>query len=147
MIARCRGVAVWTGVLLVLALVASPAGAHPLGNFSISHYAGIEVQADAVQIRYLIDMAELPTFQESQEHGLVTEPGHPSVAPWLARMATSLARGLRVEVGGRRLALTAGATEILFPPGAGGLPTLKLGVVYRARIETSPSGLRVLSMT
>ena len=36
---------------------------------------------------------------------------------------------------GRRLPLTAGATEIIFPPGAGGLPTLKLGVVYPAPLD------------
>jgi nickel/cobalt exporter len=121
-------------------LAAGSADAHPLGNFSISHYAAIEIQADAIQIRYLIDMAEIPTFQEIQERGLVAEAGHPSVAPWLARTAETLARGLRVEVGGRRLPLTATAREIIFPPGAGGLPTLKLGVVYRAPLGDTPAG-------
>jgi nickel/cobalt exporter len=129
-----------TGVLAALALIPGPAGAHPLGNFSISHYAGIELQADSVQVRYVIDMAEIPTFQEIQEHGLVAEPGHPSVAPWLARMADSLGRGLRLDVGGRRLALAPAATEMLFPPGAGGLPTLKLGVVYRAPLDATAGG-------
>lgn len=126
--------------LAVMALTPPAAGAHPLGNFSISHYAGIELGDDGVQVRYLIDMAEIPTFQEVQEHGLVAEPGHPSVAPWVARMADTLARGLRVEVDGQRLALTPVSTEILFPPGAGGLPTLKLGVVYRAGLDTVAPG-------
>ncbi len=121
-------------------LAATPAAAHPLGNFSISHYAAIEIQADAIQIRYLIDMAEIPTFQEVQERGLVAEAGHPSVAPWLARTAETLARGLRVEVSGRRLPLRATAREIIFLPGAGGLPTLKLGVVYRAPLGDPPAG-------
>jgi nickel/cobalt exporter len=124
----------------VVLLAAPPVAAHPLGNFSISHYAGIEIQADAIQIRYLIDMAEIPTFQEIQEHGLVAEAGHPSVAPWLVRTAETLAHGLRVEVGGRRLPLTATGREIIFPPGAGGLPTLKLGVVYRAPLGDPPPG-------
>ena len=63
---------------------------HPLGNFSISHYAGIEIGADAVRIRYVVDMAEIPTFQEMQEAGLVAEAGHPSVAPWVARTVSAL---------------------------------------------------------
>ena len=122
------------GVLVaVLAwLAVTPAAAHPLGNFSISHYAGIEISADGIRIRYVVDMAEIPTFQETQEAGLVAEAGHPSVAPWLARSVTRLADGLRLEVNGTRLALTPGGSEIIFPPGAGGLPTLKLGVVYTA---------------
>jgi len=120
MSARRRLVGTLTAVLAALALTAAPTGAHPLGNFSISHYAGIELNADGVRVRYVIDMAEIPTFQEIQEHALVAEPGHPSVAPWVARMAESLGRGLRLDVGGRRLALAPGTTEILFPPGAGG---------------------------
>ena len=127
-------------VLVVLALTAAPALAHPLGNFSISHYAGIEIQADAVQVRYLIDMAEIPTFQAMQDDDLVPQIGHPSVAPWLARTALALGRGLRLEVDGRRLPLTAGATEIVFPPGAGDLPTLRLGVVYRAPLDLEARG-------
>jgi nickel/cobalt exporter len=123
------------GVLAVAVLTwltATPAAAHPLGNFSISHYAGIEIGADAIQIRYVVDMAEIPTFQETQDGGLVAEAGHPTVAPWAARTAIALSRGLRVDVNGTRLALTPGASEIIFPPGAGGLPTLKLGVIYSA---------------
>ena len=121
----------------VLWLAAAPVAAHPLGNFSISHYAGIEIGADAVQIRYVVDMAEIPTFQEMQDGGLVAEPGHPSVAPWVTRMVDALGRGLRLEVDGARLALTPSGSEIIFPPGAGGLPTLKLGVVYTAPLAAS----------
>ena len=128
-----------TLAVAVLASVA-PAAAHPLGNFSISHYAGIEIQADAVEIRYLIDMAEIPTFQAIQDEGLVAEVGHPSVAPWTTRAAATLGRGLRLEVAGQSLTLSPGATQIVFPPGAGDLPTLKLGVVYRAALPAEPRG-------
>ena len=44
--------------------VPRPGPAHPLGNFSVSHYAGIRVEQGAIELRYLIDMAEIPTFQE-----------------------------------------------------------------------------------
>jgi ABC-type nickel/cobalt efflux system permease component RcnA len=113
-------------------LAATPVSGHPLGNFSISHYAGIEIGADAVRIRYVVDMAEIPTFQEMQDAGLVAEPGHPTVAPWVARTVDALGRGLRLEVDGARLALAPSGSEIIFPPGAGGLPTLKLGAMYSA---------------
>ena len=137
---RRRGAGLLAVVAMAALVTAATARAHPLGNFSISHYAGIEIQVDAIQIRYLIDMAEIPTFQEIQERGLVAEAGHPSVAPWLTRTAETLALGLRVEVGGRRLPLSVTASEIIFPPGAGGLPTLKLGAVYRAPLGDTPAG-------
>src|SRR5918996_1246758 len=46
---------------------AGPALAHPLGNFSINRYSGIEVARDAVVVHYVLDMAEVPTFQRRDE--------------------------------------------------------------------------------
>ena len=51
---------------LVAGLTLVPQGtayAHPLGNFTINRYARLEVYRDAVQIHYVVDMAEIPTFQ------------------------------------------------------------------------------------
>ena len=138
MMARARLVAL--AVAGLLGLGATPALAHPLGNFSISHYAALEPGATEVTVRYVIDMAEIPTFQEVQETGLVTEVGHASVAPWAAAKAAALARGLRVTVGERPLALAVVSHQTIFPPGAGGLPTLKLGVVYRAPLPEAAAG-------
>ena len=41
--------------------------AHPMGNFSVNHYSRITVDNDGIQIRYFIDLAEIPTYQELQE--------------------------------------------------------------------------------
>ena len=40
-----------------------PAAAHPMGNFSISHYTGIRIDRGYLEVLYVIDMAEIPTFQ------------------------------------------------------------------------------------
>ncbi len=56
------------------------ADAHPMGNFSISHYAGIRVEPGHIEVRYLIDMAEIPTYQEIQDNGIVPMEGDPSLA-------------------------------------------------------------------
>jgi len=50
--------------------------AHPLGNFSISRYAGLRIAQNSIELRYLLDMAEIPTFTEIQESGIVPEVGH-----------------------------------------------------------------------
>jgi ABC-type nickel/cobalt efflux system permease component RcnA len=116
---------------LVLATPA-PVAAHPMGNFSISHYAAIQVEPERVRLHYVLDLAEIPTFQVLQAAALPSEPGHPRVRAYLDRTVEALAGGLVVELDGRRLPLRAEASELIFPPGAGGLPTLKLGAVYRA---------------
>src|SRR6266566_4458615 len=65
-----------------LLLVPQPVFAHPMGNFSISHNAG-----------------------------------------------------LALDVNGRSLFLDVVSTEVIFPPGAGGLATMKFGFLYRARLD------------
>jgi len=128
--------------IAVLALPA-PAPGHPLGNFSINRYAALEISGDAVVLRYLVDMAEIPTFQEAQEHGFAAEAGHPRLAPYLARQAERLRDGLRLDLDGRRLALRAEASDVVFAPGAGGLPTMKLGVLYRAGLPPAGQPVRL----
>ena len=124
------------GLVAVGVLCAPAAGhAHPMGNFSISHYAAIRVLASAIEVQYVLDLAEIPTFQEIQDSGIVAETGHASVGPYLARKAETLGSGLLLELNGRRLTLERGAREILFTPGAGDLPTMKLGIVYRAALD------------
>jgi D-serine deaminase-like pyridoxal phosphate-dependent protein len=51
---------------LVHAANSAGALAHPVGDFAISHYARLAVASDRIKVRYVIDMAEIPTFQEIQ---------------------------------------------------------------------------------
>src|SRR5437870_4564317 len=51
---------------LCAVLPSRPAGAHPMGNFSISHYSGITVAPGEARVRYALDLAEIPTFQARQ---------------------------------------------------------------------------------
>ena len=59
------------GRALLLALAALSIGpaaafAHPLGNFTINHFAGIRIGSDRIALDVVIDRAEIPTFQERQ---------------------------------------------------------------------------------
>lgn len=140
---RSRWLGVVPVVLGAVLLASSPSPAHPLGNFSISHYARLRVEPEAIELRYLIDMAEIPTFQELQETGFTPEEGHPGRSRYLAQKMDALKDGLRLEVNGQRLALVGESAEVIFASGAGGLPTLKLGVVYRARLDRAAAPHRL----
>jgi ABC-type nickel/cobalt efflux system permease component RcnA len=123
-----------TGLSLAWSLlVIDVAAAHPLGNFSISHYSGIRITRKTVEVRYVVDMAEIPTFQEIQETSIVPKAGDAGLEPYLTRKAESLRERLFLEVNGRRLKLQPESQEIVFPPGAGGLPTMKIGILYKAK--------------
>src|SRR5262245_31787115 len=119
--------------LMLLAFTGSGA-AHPLGNFSISQYSALRIGGNEIELRYLIDMAEIPTFQEIQENGIVPKTGDLSSNTYLQRKAELLRDGLVLEVNGKRLELRAESRDIIFPPGAGGLPTLKLDISYKAKL-------------
>jgi hypothetical protein len=47
---------------IVIAMWCSPALAHPLGNFTINHLVKVRQSGDGLDIRYVLDMAEIPTF-------------------------------------------------------------------------------------
>jgi hypothetical protein len=106
-----------------------------LGNFSISHYTAIHLESDAVVLRYVIDMAEIPAFQEIQETKIVPQAGHPSLPAYLTQRVEALRAGLLLELNGQPLRLNAEAREVIFPAGAGGLPTLKIRVFWRAQLD------------
>ena len=114
-------------VLFAAALgLAQPASAHPLGNFSTSHLTEVRVSADRVDLRYLIDQAEIPTVREQGE----------APATVLERKRAEAARGLRLEINGAAvpLRLAPGGT-ISFPQGQGGLRTTRVELRLSARFN------------
>ena len=113
-------------VLLLVSWLSNPqpSSAHPMGNFSISHYSHLRVELGYIELRYLIDVAEIPTYQEIQETGIVPREGDPGLAQYLSQKAELLARGLALEVNGQRRRLQMVTSSVIFPDGAGGLPTM-----------------------
>jgi len=113
----------------------SLAGAHPMGNFSVSHYSGITINRSSIDLRYLLDIAEIPTFQEMQQ----SDTQSPA---YLTAKSFELVKGLRLTLNGKRLALRVVKQNVIFPPGAGNLPTMKLGFHYRAQIPEVCASLK-----
>jgi nickel/cobalt exporter len=110
----------------VLALAAPSAQAHPLGNFSINHQSKVSISDDRVDVRYVLDQAEVPTVQER---------GVPR-SELLQRKLAEVKSGLALRVDGRAVELrTVGEPTLSFPPGAGGLKTTRLEVRLRAAAD------------
>jgi ABC-type nickel/cobalt efflux system permease component RcnA len=121
---------------LVFPLVAA---AHPLGNFTINRYAALHLGQHALGIHYVVDMAEIPAFQTISEidrnrNGTI-DPDEREV--YLSRAPADLERHLTLTVDGREVPLTAGRRSFSLPPGAGGLPTLRLEVSFEASLPAA----------
>jgi nickel/cobalt exporter len=102
--------------------------AHPLGNFTVNRFARIRVETDGLRVRYVIDMAEIPTFQESQAMDLNHDAvvSNDESARYLERIAPQLTEGLVLTSDGARIPLRLAAKTLSMPQGAGGLPTLRI---------------------
>jgi ABC-type nickel/cobalt efflux system permease component RcnA len=129
--------------LLVMGLFCMPrlGAAHPMGNFSINHFSALEVHPTLVRLRYVIDMAEIPTFQEMQEYSIMARSDEPKTIAYRERKAEELRQGLVIRTGDSVLPLTLQTSEISFPPGAGDLPTLRLAMVYQAPLTAETGEL------
>jgi high-affinity nickel-transport protein len=106
-----------------------------MGNFSVNHYSKIDVRGDRIMLRYFIDLAEIPTYQELQQGNIAATPvapTSPAVIRYVAIRGAELGRGLILDMEGRHISLRLVSSGVIFPPGAGGLPTMKMGFVYEA---------------
>ncbi len=120
------------GLIAVCLLLGQRSFAHPMGNFSVNHYSKISVESDGIRVSYIIDLAEIPTYQELQQGNVTADVADPVVTRFVGLRGVELGRGLSLLVDGKRLALRLVSSQVIFPPGAGGLPTMKMGFVYRA---------------
>jgi nickel/cobalt exporter len=104
-------------VLLAALLAPAAASAHPLGNFTINRFSRIEVSGHQLYVVYVLDMAEIPTFQA----------GHIDAQAYARRIA----RGADLTVDGKRATLVPVTTALAHPLGAAGLHTTRLEVLLR----------------
>lgn len=115
---RVGALALWAACLWLAAI--GNAAAHPLGNFTINHLARIDVRGDRLHIRYVLDIAEIPTFQIMH----VADWTPARARAWGNGEAQLVAHDLVVQSNGETLPLRVENTSLRTRSGAGGLPIL-----------------------
>ena len=128
---------------LVFALLALTLGAHPMGNFSVNHYARIDLNpAAGSTLTYVLDLAEIPTFELFQQWKL----DQPVAAPVQAAIVQAKARS-QAQQWIRNLALTQNGQAVTprirqvksqLTDGAGGMPVLRIETLADLAIEPGP---------
>ena len=125
--ARHRWLAAAAFGLVAILLLPALVVAHPLGNFTINHYAGLRIEADRILLDIVIDQAEIPTFQarlllDTDGDGELSDPE--TDAGRVAACA-DLAGSLELRVDDIAQTLSMTEAGLTFPPGAGGLSTMR----------------------
>jgi nickel/cobalt exporter len=109
-------------------LIPREAQAHPLGNFTINHYSRLEFADEKARIDYVLDFAEIPTFQQKgkldpNEDGELSDA---ETRAYLDAKLPSLVEDLHLRVGKEALPLRVLDSSAAYGPGQGGLPVLRI---------------------
>ena len=112
----------------VVAALAAPtaAMAHPLGNFTVNRFSRIEVADHHAYVFYVLDLAEIPTYQAGR------------IDP--AAYGRRIASRAELRLDGKRAPLTPVAVALAHPKGAAGLRTTRLELLLRGhKLERTTS--------
>ncbi len=91
-------------VLGFLVTAASGLEAHPLGNFSVSHYTRLEVSAKGVEVTYVLDLAEVPTYTLLRDWKLDAKSPKTELDRKAGEQAQEWVKGLEFRAAGKRIA-------------------------------------------
>lgn len=114
--------------VLLAALAPNVVSAHPLGNFTVNHYSRVEPAGDRVRVVYVLDLAEIPTFQEKPRVDLNPDA-------YADQRAEELRQNLHLELNGKPAQLRLEQRSLSLPEGSGGLSTLRLEAVFSAAFQ------------
>jgi ABC-type nickel/cobalt efflux system permease component RcnA len=130
---------------VILGCVSSVA-AHPLGNFTINHFTRLAVGVEQVTVHYVVDLAEIPSFQELQTMGGSRDgaPSSSELSAYAGRIAAQYAEGLMLAIDGAPVPLHPVAQRVSLPAGAGGLLTVRAECDFVGTFRSGAAGPRRL---
>ena len=132
----------WIAAVAVVFLAWEPtAAAHPLGNFTINHYAGLQIARDDVKVDYVLDMAEIPAFQEitQLDTNRDRQADSSETADYPAAKCQEINSYLTLRLNQQPQPLALLDSTVDFPPGVGGLATLRLTCGFQSTIALAGS--------
>jgi nickel/cobalt transporter (NicO) family protein len=129
-------------LVLIAILFSRLIEAHPMGNFSISHYSRFEYIKDGIVLNHILDMAEIPSYQEMEfldtDHNSVISDEEKS--RFAERISNQLLPNLKVRINQTYITFKTQNRWLEIRPGAGDLPTFVIHCTYFAEISSSILG-------
>src|SRR5271163_896875 len=109
-------------ILISLTCSALLLSAHPLGNFSANHYMRFETTPRGIEMRYVMDLAEIPTFELLRDWGLERNSSPAELERKGADQARVWMANLSLRVDGQTVHPVFKNVEVVMTDGAGNLP-------------------------
>jgi len=121
-----------TPIHLLLATFAL--SAHPMGNFSVNHYSRLYFKSDSIELTYVLDLAEIPTFQLMGDWNIDWKD-QPALSARSAQQAQEWLDHVSVTQAGRRVPLRIRSVLPTAVEGAGGMPVLRTSIIAEAALQ------------
>jgi nickel/cobalt transporter (NicO) family protein len=105
-----------------------------MGNFSVNHYARLEPGAHGVAIRYVMDLAEIPTFEMFQQWGPAVDAQEKAL-----EQAREWAANLEITVNGRHVPARVVRAHVALAEGAGNMQVAR--ITADLQVDAAPGAL------
>jgi ABC-type nickel/cobalt efflux system permease component RcnA len=132
-------------ITVALALMTGTALAHPLGNFTTNVHLGLSFSPSWLDVSLVVDMAEIPAFREKREMDQdgdgITEAAEGDAYSAAACQGFRPEIMLQLESG--PLVLESRGANLSFPPGQGGLDTLRIECRFGAALSENRGELKI----
>jgi len=125
--------------------MALPAAAHPLGNFTINHLSKLAFKDDRATLRYVLDMAEIPTYQAMRAATPDGKMTQAQLDTWAGAQAQLLLPELHLNSGGAQVPFVLEGVKASTRPGAGGLPLIYLTLDAHAALPPAHATDRAIA--
>src|SRR3954452_19299961 len=100
--------------------------AHPMGNFSVSHYSKLHVTPNGIDLRYVLDLAEIPTLELLQSWDLDRSASPEVLQQHALNQAREWLTHLSFAASPHAVKPKLGSAKATISDGAGGLPIIRV---------------------
>lgn len=119
--------------------------AHPMGNLSVDQQTMIQITPSEIHIHQIVDMAEIPTLQESRridndKNGTLSDV---ELTAYAAALTPQYLKKLILTLNGNTLPLRAEVRSVQLQAGAANLHTLKIEWTFIAPVPASEELQRI----
>jgi nickel/cobalt transporter (NicO) family protein len=113
--------------------------AHPMGNFSVNHYSRLYFRSGGMELTYVLDLAEIPTFQLMGDWNAANQTfdwkDQAALSTRSKQQAQEWLDNVSVTQAGRRVPLRIRVVSPTAVEGAGGMPVLRTSITAEATIQ------------
>jgi len=121
-----------------LLLLSSGAFAHPMGNFSINHYSCLTAEPNGVELLYVLDLAEIPTFDLLRDWNLDANSPRAALESSARRQASLWLDTLDIAAGSTPVKPVLDHVSVVVADGAGNLPILRISAYAQLPVQNGP---------